>query len=63
VLVWRLDRWGRSIADLVETLKELNELGVGFGSLTEAFDLGTPTRGQGIDQYPPRWSLGSKFSR
>jgi putative DNA-invertase from lambdoid prophage Rac len=40
---WRLDRWGRSVADLVLTLKELNELGVGFVSLTEALDLTTPT--------------------
>ena len=42
VLVWRLDRWGRSLADLVVTLKELAELGVGFVSLTEALDLTTP---------------------
>ncbi len=43
ILVWRLDRWGRSLADLVLTLKELSELGVGFVSLTEALDLTTPT--------------------
>jgi len=43
VLVWRLDRWGRSLADLVVTLKELAELGVGFVSLTETLDLTTPT--------------------
>jgi DNA invertase Pin-like site-specific DNA recombinase len=43
VLVWRLDRWGRSLADLVVTLKELAALGVGFVSLTEALDLTTPT--------------------
>jgi putative DNA-invertase from lambdoid prophage Rac len=43
VLVWRLDRWGRSLADLVVTLKELAELGVAFVSLTEALDLTTPT--------------------
>jgi DNA invertase Pin-like site-specific DNA recombinase len=43
ILVWRLDRWGRSLADLVITLKELAELGVGFVSLTEALDLTTPT--------------------
>ena len=42
VIVWRLDRWGRSLADLVMTLKELAELGVGFISLTEALDLTTP---------------------
>ncbi len=43
ILVWRLDRWGRSLADLVVTIKELGELGVGFVSLTEALDLTTPT--------------------
>ena len=42
VLVWRLDRWGRSVADLVSTLQELEHLGVGFISLTEALDLTTP---------------------
>src|SRR5216684_559496 len=42
VLVWRLDRWGRSVADLVSTLQELEHLGVGFVSLTEALDLTTP---------------------
>ncbi len=43
ILVWRLDRWGRSLPDLVLTLKELAELGIGFVSLTEAFDMTTPT--------------------
>jgi putative DNA-invertase from lambdoid prophage Rac len=42
VLVWRLDRWGRSLVDLVVTLKELAGLGVSFVSLTEALDLTTP---------------------
>ena len=32
VLVWRLDRWGRSLVDLVSTLQELNALEVGFVS-------------------------------
>ena len=49
VLVWRLDRWGRSLPDLVVTLKELAELAelaelsIGFVSLSEAFDRTTPT--------------------
>lgn len=43
VLVWRLDRWGRSLADLVATLQELADLGVAFVSLTEALDLTTST--------------------
>src|ERR1700758_1965306 len=42
VLVWRLDRWGRSVTDLLATLQELEHLGVGFISLTEAMDLTTP---------------------
>jgi putative DNA-invertase from lambdoid prophage Rac len=42
VLVWRLDRWGRSVTDLLATLTELEHLGVGFVSLTEALDLTTP---------------------
>jgi putative DNA-invertase from lambdoid prophage Rac len=41
ILVWRLDRWGRSLLDLIATLQELNELGVGFVSLSEALDLTT----------------------
>ncbi len=41
VLVWRLDRWGRSVTDLLATWQELEHLGVGFVSLTEALDLTT----------------------
>jgi len=43
ILVWRLDRWGRSVEDLVGTLRELQDLGVGFVSFKEALDLTTPT--------------------
>jgi putative DNA-invertase from lambdoid prophage Rac len=43
IVVWRLDRWGRSLADLVGTLHELQALGVGFISLHEALDFTTPT--------------------
>jgi len=42
ILVWKLDRWGRSLVDLMTTLHELTALGVGFVSLTEALDLTTP---------------------
>src|SRR5947207_11703089 len=42
VRVSRLDRWGRSVADLLATLQELQHLRVGFVSLTEALDLTTP---------------------
>ena len=42
VLVWRLDRWGRSLADLVVSLQELTALGVDFASMRDALDLTTP---------------------
>jgi DNA invertase Pin-like site-specific DNA recombinase len=42
VRLLRFDRWGRSVADLLATLQELDHLGVGFISLTEALDLTTP---------------------
>ncbi len=43
ILVWRLDRFGRSLADLIATLDELNSLGVSFVSLNESLDLTTPS--------------------
>ena len=41
IVVWRLDRLGRSLRHLVETLNDLSEQGVGFRSLTEGFDTTT----------------------
>ena len=35
MVVWRLERWGRSLADLVGPLHALQGLGVGFISLRE----------------------------
>ncbi len=43
ILVWRLDRFGRSLADLITTLNELTSLEVGFVSLNESLDLTTPS--------------------
>jgi DNA invertase Pin-like site-specific DNA recombinase len=43
ILVWKLDRFGRSLADLVVTLQELRDLGIIFVSLTEALDFSTPS--------------------
>jgi DNA invertase Pin-like site-specific DNA recombinase len=42
IVVWRLDRWGRSLVDLMASLQELHSVGVGFVSLTEALDMTTP---------------------
>ena len=38
LVVWRLDRLGRSLKDLVTILNELSEAGAGFRSLTESID-------------------------
>lgn len=43
IVVWKLDRWGRSLPDLVNSLQELTALRVGFISLTEALDLTSPS--------------------
>lgn len=39
--VWRLDRLGRSLPHLIETIGALEARGVGFRSLTEAIDTTT----------------------
>lgn len=41
LVVWKLDRLGRSLADLVNIIKELEQAGVQFQCLTEAIDTST----------------------
>jgi DNA invertase Pin-like site-specific DNA recombinase len=43
VLVWKLDRFGRSLRHLVNALAELEALGVAFISLKDNLDLSTPS--------------------
>ena len=40
--VWRLDRLGRNLADLIRIVNDLEGRGVGFASLTESIDTTTP---------------------
>jgi DNA invertase Pin-like site-specific DNA recombinase len=43
VLVWKLDRWARSLRFLVVSLADLQALGVAFISLRDNLDLSTPS--------------------
>src|SRR5688572_19608971 len=43
LVVWKLDRLGRSLHDLITLLDALKGRGVAFRSLTESIDTATPT--------------------
>ncbi len=42
ILVWKLDRWARSLRWLVNSLAEIEHLGLAFISLRDNIDLSTP---------------------
>ena len=43
LIVWKLDRLGRSVKNLVNLVGELHKQGIQFKSLTDAIDTGTPS--------------------
>ncbi|MGQ5490428.1 recombinase family protein [Thauera sp. ZXT1-4] len=43
LVVWKLDRLGRSVKNLVDLVGELHQQGIQFKSLTDAIDTGTPS--------------------
>ena len=43
LVVWKLDRLGRSMQHVVNTVLDLDKRGIGFRSLTEAIDLSSST--------------------
>ncbi len=43
VLVWKIDRFGRSLKHLVNALADLDAYGVTFASLKDSLDLSTPS--------------------
>ena len=40
-VVWKLDRLGRSLPDLIEKIRQLDEMGVDFVSITQGIDTST----------------------
>lgn len=42
IIIWKLDRLGRSLSDLLNIVKEFEDKGVSFKSITENFDTTTP---------------------
>jgi DNA invertase Pin-like site-specific DNA recombinase len=42
LVVWKLDRWGRSLLHLANALEDLRKRGVAFRSLTENIDTNSP---------------------
>ena len=43
LVVWKLDRLGRSVKNLVDLVGELHKQGIQFKSLTDSIDTGTPS--------------------
>lgn len=43
LVVWKLDRLGRSVKNLVDLVGQLHQKGMHFKSLTDAIDTGTPS--------------------
>src|SRR3954449_12526390 len=41
LVVWKLDRLGRSLSHLIEIIRQLGERGAGFASLSESIDTTT----------------------
>ena len=53
LVVWKLDRLGRSLRHLVDTITGLADRGIGFRSLQEAIDTTTPAASLSFMSSPP----------
>ncbi|MFD7017296.1 recombinase family protein [Streptomyces sp. NPDC059928] len=64
LVVPSLDRYGRSLQDLINMVAELRERGIGFTSLHENLDTTTPAAGSSSTSSPPsRLSQARRSSR
>ena len=62
LVVWKLDRLGRSLRQLVDTITGLAERGIGFRSLQEATDTTTPAASRSSTSLPPWPSSNATWS-
>jgi hypothetical protein len=59
LVVWKLDRLGRSVKHLVDMVGDPRQQGIQFKSLTDAIDTGTPSSSFRSWRVWPRWSVRS----
>jgi DNA invertase Pin-like site-specific DNA recombinase len=59
VVVWKFDRFGRSLKQLVNALELFRKLGISFVSCTEAIDTSLPTWGNAIPDHRSHCAVGA----
>ena len=58
LVVWKLDRLGRSVRHVIDTVHNLGERGIAFRSLTEGFDTTT----SGGEFFSTSWQPSLKWN-